>query len=115
MKGKTRSQGPRVFVLVGEPQELKNHLLKAEEQEFRVTVFDPKKPWAMMNKAKGVAKKPSDNQVTLLVANPKFIDEYFDALKEKFPDIQARPWQPESLNQEQLERIVPAALSVAMA
>lgn len=69
----------------------------------------------MMNKAKGVAKKPFDNQVGLFVANPRFIEKHLDALKEKFPDIQARPWQPESLNQEQLERIIPAALSAAMA
>ncbi len=110
MKGKLRSKGPRVFVLVETPLGLKNYLLKAGESEFRVTVFDQKKPWALTNKARSISKKTSDNQVALFVGNQKFIDEHFGALQERFPDIQQRVWQPEELTQEQLEQFVPDAV-----
>lgn len=107
---KHTSQGLRIFVLVQGVQGLKNHLLNVGENEFRVTVFNPKKHWALGNKANAVARNTTDNEVSLFIGNPEFVNEYSGQLKAKHPNIQIQEWKGTAFTKTNLQNIASECL-----
>jgi len=85
------SKGPRVFILSQNVEGLKNRLISLFDsdknpQEFRVSVFDTKKHWSMINKAQVVKNKEEDNNtVDLCIIDTNFASRYQKRLLNYFP------------------------------